>query len=122
MTLNATFRETRSDPRALDGPDRTLDALVGTILLATEFIIVLLGISELYRIGVAMVAAGSTSGAAEAGFLIALIGSIGIVAITTISFLVRLVRGRRSWTAPLWGTILASAALIFGFLLMSGSL
>jgi len=122
MTLNATFRETRGDPRALDGPDRTLDAIVGTVVLATEFLIVLLGISELYRIGVAIVAGGATSGAAEAGFLIALIGSIGIVAITTIAFLVRLARGRRSWTAPLWGTILASAALIFGFLLMSGSL
>jgi hypothetical protein len=122
MTLNATFRETRSDPRALHGPDRTLDAIVGTVVLATEFLIVLLGISELYRIGVAIVAGGATSGAAEAGFLIALIGSIAIVAITTIAFLVRLARGRRSWTAPLWGTILASAALIFGFLLMSGSL
>jgi hypothetical protein len=122
MTLNATFRETRGNPRALDGPDRTLDAMVGTIVLATEFVIVLLGISELYRIGVAMIEAGATSGAAEAGFLIALVGSIAVVAITTIAFLVRLVRGRRSWTAPLWGAILASAALLIGFLVMSGSL
>lgn len=122
MTLNATFRETRGNPRALTGPDRTLDAMVGTIVLATEFMIVLLGISELYRIGVAIVAAGSSIGAAEAGFVIALVGSIGIVAISTLVFLVRLVRGRRSWTAPLWGGILASAALVIGFLVMTGSL
>jgi hypothetical protein len=57
----------------------------------------------------------------EAGYFIALIPSGLIFLITTIVYLVRLARGRRSWPAPLWGLILSSVACVIGWIVMSGS-
>jgi hypothetical protein len=62
---------------------------------------------------------GSALDNIQGGFVIALIGSCVAVGVTTLIFLVRLARGRRSWPTPLWGLVLLSAATIFGFVVMS---
>ena len=117
MTLNANFPgavQLASRPR-LEGPERALDALVGLVIVVTELIVGLLSILALY-------AAGSTSpnyDQAEAGFAIALFGAGIAFVITTIVYLVRIIVGRRSWSAPLWGLALITAAVIVGFLVMS---
>jgi hypothetical protein len=121
-TLNATTLGRPADPRRIDGPDRTLDALIGLIVFAASVTILLLGISELYRVGTAIVDRSGSSESLEVGFIIALGGTILFGGITTLSFLVKLARGHRSWRTPLWGAILSSAAQIIGFLIMTTAL
>lgn len=121
VTLNASSVSSTS-PRKLDGPERTLDALIGTIVFAASVTILLLGISELYRVGTAIVDRSGSSESLEVGFIIALGGTILFGGITTLSFLVKLARGHRSWRTPLWGAILGSAAQIVGFLIMTTAL
>lgn len=118
ITLNASSVPTTS-ARKLDGPDRTLDALIGTIVFAAGLTIVMLGISELYRIGTAIVERSGFSEEAEIGFVMAVGGTILFGGIAGLTFLIRLARGHRSWRAPLWGTILASVAQLLGFLIMT---
>jgi len=119
MTLNANLQgAVRMTPRVkLEGPERGLDALVGLVILIAELFIGLLGIFALYE-------AGSRAGdparldAMQAGFAIALFGGGAVVIITTIIYLGRVIAGRRSWPATLWGTIVMSIALVIGYAVM----
>ncbi|MBU1587553.1 MAG: hypothetical protein KKH51_06355 [Actinobacteria bacterium] len=125
MTLNANSPgAVRMAPlRRLDGTERGLDALVGAVILVAELMIGLIAIFALYETG--MAASATDPGASEAinaGFLIALFGSGIVVLITTIVFLGRVIAGRRSWPAPLWGTILMTVALVVGYFVMVGEL
>lgn len=121
MSLNQNFAGSApAKNRRLDGSDRWLDVLVGLVILIAELLIGFLAVYALYLYGTGTAAtvAGSASTNLEAGFSIALIGSVLAVGITTLVYLVRLARARRSWSAPLWGLILLSAACIFGYLIM----
>jgi len=121
MSLNQNFSGAAVMPsrQKLDGSERGLDALVGLVIFLVEVLIGFLAVYALYLYRADAVAArGTSSGNIEAGFVIALVGSIVAVGITTLVFLVRLARARRSWPAPLWGLVLLSAATIFGYLLM----
>lgn len=124
MSLNQNFAGATvlSGRRTLDGAERGLDALVGLVILLAELLIGFLAVYALYRYG--MDAAATVTGAArddlEGGFVIALFGSIVAFAVTTLIYLVRFARARRSWPAPLWGLILVSAATTIGYLIMGG--
>jgi len=122
MTLNSNYPgAVRMAPRGkLAGPERGLDALVGLVILVAELAIGLVSIYALYTAGTAF---GDTNPAGrdaiEAGFAIALFGSGAVVIITTIVFLGRVIAGRRSWPAPLWGAILMTVALLVGYFVMA---
>lgn len=124
MTLNANFPgAVQMRRRRLEGPERGLDALVGVVVLVAELMIGLIAIFALYETGLAASATNPSAGEAiNAGFLIALFGSAIVVLITTVVFLGRVIVGRRSWPAPLWGTILMTVALFVGYLVMLGEL
>jgi hypothetical protein len=118
MTLNSNYPgAVRMAPRGkLEGPERGLDALVGLVILVAELAIGLLSIYALYSAGTE---AGGTD-AAQVGFGIALFGSGIVVLVTTVVFLGRIIAGRRSWPAPLWGLILMTVALVIGYFVMAG--
>ena len=117
MTLNSNYPgAVRMAARSrLEGRDRGLDALVGLVILLAELAIGFLSIYALYALGVE---AGGTD-AAEVGFGIAAFGSGIVVLVTTIVYLGRVIAGRRSWPAPLWGTILMTVALVIGYFVMA---
>ena len=105
----------------LDGPERALDAFIGLIVVGVDVLVGLLVLFALNDYATACFAAGCQSlENLEAGYFIALIPSGLVFIITTIVFLVRLGRGRRSWPAPLWGLILISVACVIGWIVMSG--
>ncbi len=108
--------------RKLEGQVRGLDALVGLIVMLAQVTIGFLSLSALYALGASSPPAGSTSDSIDAGFTIALIGSIAIVALSTITFLIRVAVGRRSWTAPLWGAIGMSFVIAVGYFIMTNAL
>ena len=119
MTLNANVSGARVLSRKLDGPERGLDAPVGLIVLIAELLIGVLAITALYEFGEANYVGDSTN----FGFAVALFGSIILVSITTLVYLVRIARGtRRSWSAPLWGTILMTVTLLVGFAIMASGM
>ncbi len=124
MTLNASFsapaRATGRTP--LHGSDRGLDALVGLVVLIVELLVGSLSLTALYLLGLDQVNSASDPEAIQVGFLIAVIGSAIVVGTTTIAFLARIIRGHRSWTAPLWGLVLMSAALVVGYITMASGL
>jgi hypothetical protein len=117
MTLNSNYPGAvqMAPRRRLEGPERGLDALVGLVILLAELAVGFMSIYALYQLGVA---SGSTD-AANAGFAIAVFGSGIVVIVTTLVYLGRVIAGRRSWPAPLWGVILMSAALIVGYVVMA---
>lgn len=122
MSLNQNFAGATllSGRRKLDGSERGLDALIGLVIFIAELLIGFLVVYALYLYGVDAVAkAGTTSGSIQAGFAIALVGSSIAFGVTTIIFLVRLARARRSWPAPLWGLILLAVASLIGYLVMA---
>ena len=122
MTLNSNYPgAVRMAPRGkLEGPERSLDALVGLVILVAELAI---GLVSIYALYAARTAFGHTSPAGrdaiDAGFAIALFGSGAVVIVTTIVFLGRVIAGRRSWSAPLWGAILMTVALLVGYFVMA---
>mgnify|MGYP003611812286 CR=1 FL=1 len=116
MTLNANVSGARVLSRRLEGPERGLDALVGLVVLVAELLIGFLAITALYEFGQANYVGDSSN----FGFAVALFGSIILVAITTLVYLVRIARGTpRSWSPPLWGAILMTVTLIVGFAIMA---
>ena len=124
MTLNSNYPgAVRMAPRGkLDGPERGLDALVGLVILVAELTIGVLSIYALYTAGASAVEGNrGLADQLEAGYGIALIGSAVVFIITTLIYLVRIIVGRRSWPAPLWGTILMTAALVIGYLVMASA-
>lgn len=108
--------------RKLEGQDRGLDALVGLIVLLAQVTIGFLSLSALYTLGTTSPPAGSTSDSINAGFAIAFIGSIGIVGLSTITYLIRVAVGRRSWTAPLWGGIGMGVVIVIGYFIMANAI
>ena len=104
--------------RKLEGPDRAHDAVVGLIILVAELMIGFLAGTALYELGVSTSARGDQ---VDFGFGLAVLGGGGIVILTTLVYLVRVAVGRRSWSAPLWGVILMSVALVAGWLNMIGA-
>jgi len=121
MSLNQNFSGAAlmSGRRKLDGPERGLDSLVGVVILVAEILIAFTAVYALYLYGLdAVKTPGAVTGDVQGGFIIALVGSIASLAVTTLIFLVRLGRARRSWPAPLWGLILVSAACVIGYLVM----
>lgn len=125
MTLNGSYPgavRMTGRPR-LEGPERGLDALVGLVILTAELFIGLTAILSLFDLGTAASAANPSAGETiSAGFAVALFGAAIVVIITTVIYLIRVIVGRRSWPAPLWGTILMSVALIIGYAVMVGDL
>lgn len=122
MTLNANFAgAVQMAPRGrLEGPERGLDALVGLVILVAELAIGVLGGYALYSTGTSLIeSSSSVQESANAGFAIAVFGGGIVVLVTTVVYLARIVAGRRSWPAPLWGTILMSAALVVGYVVMA---
>ncbi|CAN5180893.1 hypothetical protein BH11ACT4_BH11ACT4_22350 [soil metagenome] len=123
MSLNQNFSGAALMPgrQKLDGSERGLDALVGLVIFLAEVLVGFLAVYALYLFGRDAVATSSSAASTlETGFLIALAGSVAVVAVTTLVFLVRLARGRRSWPAPLWGLILLSVACGVGYFVMAG--
>lgn len=122
MTLNANSpgATVMAPRRRLDGPERGLDAFVGLVILIAEVAIGMISIFALYQVGAAASLA-SARDELEIGFAIALIGGSAMVIITTIVYLARVVIGRRSWPAPLWGAILMSIMIVIGYFVMFAS-
>src|SRR3954451_6361224 len=104
MTLNASSNALRSAPRSttLEGSERGLDALIGLVVLVAELAIGYLAFTALYVWAVKIAPGSQSPELAEAGLTIALFGGGIFVGITTIVYLTRVARGRKSWTAPLW--------------------
>lgn len=122
MTLNSNYPgAVRMAPRGkLEGPERGLDAFIGLVILIAEIAIGLMAIYALFTAGAAAGADDpSKMDQLEAGYAIALFGSGVVVVITTLIFLVRVIAGRRSWPAPLWGVILMTVALFVGYIVMA---
>jgi hypothetical protein len=123
MTLNSNFAgAVLMVPRGrLEGPERGLDAIVGLVILLAELAIGVIALFALYEAGTAIVGTNpSATDAIEGGFAIAVFGSAAAVLVTTIIYLVRIIMGRRSWPAPLWGTVIMTAALLIGYGIMFG--
>ncbi len=134
MSLNQNFSGAAvlSGRQKLEGSDRGLDALVGLVIFFAEVLVGFLALYALYQFAVdagavaagqftvgAGAAAGALPSTIEVGFVIAVAGSILAVGISTLAYLVRLARARRSWPAPLWGLVFLSAATIVGYLVMA---
>lgn len=103
----------------LTGQDRTLDALVGLIIVLATVLIGYVSLTALFQYGAE--AADVNPFALETlefGWLTALIGGGIAFAITTLVFLGRLATGGRSWTTALTGAILLTVAVLIGFLIM----
>lgn len=107
--------------RKLEGTERGLDALVGVVILVAEIVIGVLAIAALYEFG-SNPPAGASGEAIDVGFTIAVFGSLIFVGITTLIYLIRIAIGRRSWTAPFWGTLLMTAVLIVGYFIMASGI
>ena len=101
----------------LEGPERALDALIGLVILAAELTIGLLSALALYEYGLSH--GSNVPDHVQLGFGIAVLGGGAIVIITTLIYLGRVIVGRRSARAPLWGGILMSAAMVIGWFVMS---
>jgi uncharacterized BrkB/YihY/UPF0761 family membrane protein len=121
MTLNANFSGATllSRRRRLEGADHGLDALIGLVILIAEILIGVLVIYALFDVATENIGS-RPSDQIGAGFAIALFGGGAVVVLTTLIYLVRMARRRRSWPAPLWGTILMSLAMILGYAVITG--
>jgi hypothetical protein len=117
MSLNTNFAGATlmSGKRKLQGGEHGLDALIGLVILLVE---VFAGFLVLYTLYLAAVSLGSN--VAAIGFGIALWGSVVVFAITTISYLIAVARGRRSWPSALWGLVLITIVLVIGYFVMAG--
>jgi hypothetical protein len=119
VTLNRTVAQPipSATRRRLEGTDRAIDVSVGLVIFIVEILIGYLVLDALYQ--VALTLGNST---AAFGFTVAVFGAgLGFL-VTTLTYLVRLARGRRSWGAPLWGLIFIAAASVVGYLVITGSL
>ncbi len=101
----------------LEGTERGLDAIVGLVILVAELFVGLLAIGALYEAGLSA-GSGSNSEQLSFGLGIAVFGGGAVVLLTTIIYLSRVVVGRRSWPATLWGIILMSLAIVVGYFVM----
>ena len=124
MTLNANYSGARvlTGRARLEGFERGMDALIGLVILIAELLIGFLAIYSLYLFGLDHASEPNAYESVQIGFLVALIAGSGFVAITTLVYLSRVIFGRRSWPAPLWGLVLMTASVGTGYLIMSGSL
>lgn len=121
-TLNANFAGAAVlPPRGrLVGTERGLDALIGLVIIVAEVLIGFLTAYALFMGGVALVEADpSSEDRASIGLGIAVFGGAIPVIVTTLIYLVRVIMGRRSWTAPLVGAILMTVVLFVGYIIMA---
>ncbi|TAL45289.1 MAG: hypothetical protein EPN91_02760 [Salinibacterium sp.] len=102
----------------LRGSEHGLDALVGLVILVAEISIGLQVLQAMYEFGDAQQYSRSAD-QLTAGFAIALFGGGIAFVITTIIYLARMATGRRSWPAPLWGTIIMGLSFVVGFAIMA---
>lgn len=124
MTLNASFPTYSGQKRGknvVEGTERGLDALVGLVILIAGLGIGFLAVDALYPFAVRTAEMSYDPEWAELGFSVAVFGGAGILLIAILVYLVRIARGRRSWTATLWGTILMSACVVLGYILVLGA-
>lgn len=124
MTLNAsfpTYSGQKRDKNIVEGTERGLDALVGLVILIAGLGIGFLAFDAFYPFALATAQQSYDPEWATLGYNVALFGGGAILLISTLVYLVRIARGRRSWTATLWGTILMSACLVLGYILVLGS-
>lgn len=92
------------------------------MILVVEVVIGLLVIFSLVEYAYACNSTGCASGdSLDFGLGFAIFGSGIVFVITTITYLVRLARARRSWGAPLWGIILISLTCGLSYFIMSGA-
>jgi len=105
----------------LRGTDRGLDGLVGLVILIATILIGFEALYALYVAGVSATGSSSSTDELEFGFGLAVVGSLVSVSITTLVYLVRLIVGRRSWPAALWGLILMTVFVIAGYAIMAGA-
>lgn len=123
MTLNTNFAGVAVRSRRLDGSDRGLDGIVGLILVVAGTMIGVLSLNQLELFAASVDPRDSfASGGVQAGFGIAVAGSALTWLIATLTYLIRIAVGRRSWTPPLWGTIFMTVFLVAGFAVMNGVL
>lgn len=123
MTLNASFPTSGQNRgrNLLEGSERGLDALIGLVVLIAGLGIGFVAFDALYPFALSTAQQSFDPEWADLGFNVALFGGGGILLISTLVYLVRILRGRRSWTATLWGTILMSACVVLGYILVLGS-
>jgi hypothetical protein len=124
MTLNSSFPGYSGKTRAkniVEGPERGLDALVGLVILLAGLFIGFVAFEAMFAFASGVAERSYSPELAELGIAVALFGGGGILLIAILVYLVRIVRGRRSWTATLWGTLLMSACLVLGYLLILGA-
>jgi len=123
VTLNTNFAGASIRSLRLDGSDRGLDAIVGLILSVAGTMIGVLSLNQL-QLFAASLETGNffAAEAVQAGFVIAIVGAGLTWLISIVTYLLRIAVGRRSWTAPLWGTIIMTVFLIAGFGVMNGAL
>jgi len=124
MTLNSSFPGYSGKTRAkniVEGPERGLDALVGLVILLAGLFIGFVAFEAMFAFAEGVAERSYSPEWAELGIAVALFGGGGIVLIAILVYLVRIARGRRSWTATLWGTLLMSACLVLGYLLILGA-
>ena len=123
MTLNTNFAGVAVRSRRLDGSDRGLDAIVGLILVVAGTMIGVMSLNQLQFFAASVDPRDAfASGGVEAGFVIAVVGSALTWLIATLTYLIRIAVGRRSWTPPLWGTVIMTVFLVAGFAVMNGVL
>jgi hypothetical protein len=107
--------------RKLEGGERGLDAIVGLVVLVAGLTIGVISLFALYEFGINP-PAGVSGDAVNIGFTIAFYGSIIVYGIAILVYLARIAIGRRSWTAPLWGTAIMTILLVASYFIMaSGS-
>ena len=124
MTLNSSFPGYSGKTRAkniVEGPERGLDALVGLVILLAGLFIGFVAFEAMFAFAEGVAERSYSPEWAELGIAVALFGGGGILLIAILVYLVRIARGRRSWTATLWGTLLMSACLVLGYLLILGA-
>ncbi|MGX5681221.1 hypothetical protein [Schumannella luteola] len=103
----------------LTGQDRTLDVLVGLIIVVATLLIGYVSLTALFAYGVAAADANPAGlDVIEFGWMLGLIGSGILFGITTLVWLGRLITGGRSWAPALTGTILVTIALVLSFVIM----
>ncbi|MCY7412371.1 MAG: hypothetical protein LH471_04945 [Salinibacterium sp.] len=123
MTLNTNFAGIAQRTARLEGSERGLDGMVGLVLVVAGTMIGALSLNELQLFAASSAPRDSfASEGIQAGLGIAVVGAGLTWLIAVLIYLLRIATGRRSWTAPLWGTIFMTVFLVAGFAVMNGVL
>lgn len=120
MSLNQSYPVAPGAPLSakLEGTDRWVDTLIGLIVVIATGLIGTLSLTWLFGYGLA-VNDLMPSSSTDAGYLLALAGSVIPIGVGMIVYVVRVAFGRRSWGAPLVAAGIMTIALVVGYLIMS---